>query len=686
MHSPTESFIEEMKRYIGLSGDDAALLASLAPVIEPHLPALADRFYEQIPRHPSAATVFIGGDTQIARLKRTLQQWARGLFSGVYDDAYAQERFRIGYRHVQIRLPQRYVIAAMHVVDQFLRDIIDHEVHDPAVRRLAHESLSRIMNLDLNLICETYFEGSLRELRTLNDNLAATNDALERASRAKTEFLAMASHELRTPLTSIIGFSKLLAGDAVPDAVTQREFARDLHASSLALLALVDEVLDVARIETGKLDVEHERVDLRTLVDEVMGVVSHDANAKGLVLASDVAPSLPAAHADRSRLRQVLINILGNAVKFTSEGRVSLTATADAATGRITIVLADTGIGIAAEHQAVLFEKFRQVDASYTRRHGGLGLGLAISKALVERMGGTIALRSEGVGKGTTVTITLPLADAIATARPHMERPAQQPPTVVVVAEEPRVRKRIASMLAGNGYAIKEGATADGVRAMVRQSVPDVLLLDLTAASEPSAVREWVDLLVELKRDMATRAIEVLVLTDGVAQRQQLQLQLDVVAAHSTVLQKPVDAEVLQMALRRIDREPSHLRRILVADDDPLIFRFVQQMLPSAQYIVEHAAGGTQALAMLQSRSFDVLLLDLRMPDGSGYEVLRRIKLEGRLPDLPIIVITNFPQPQTDEERNLLGLQLVVDLLPKTAVAERPELLLERLEHIRSAR
>ena len=684
MHSPTESFIEEMKRYIGLSGNDAALLASLAPVIEPHLPALADRFYEQIPRHSSAATVFTGGDTQIARLKRTLQQWARGLFSGVYDDAYAQERFRIGYRHVQIRLPQRYVIAAMHVVDQFLRDIIDHEVHDPAVRRLAHESLSRIMNLDLNLICETYFEGSLRELRTLNDNLAATNDALERASRAKTEFLAMASHELRTPLTSIIGFSKLLAGDAVPDAITQREFARDIYASSLALLTLVDEVLDVARIEAGKLDVERERVDLRTVVDEVIGVVTLDANAKGLVLASDVAPNLPAARADRSRLRQVLINILGNAVKFTSEGRVSLTATADAATGRVTIVVADTGIGIAPENQPAVFEKFRQVDASYTRRHGGLGLGLAISKALVERMGGTIALRSEGVGKGTTVTITLPLADAIATARPRMERPAQQPPTVVVVAEEPRVRKRIASMLVENGYAVKEGATADGVRAMVRQSVPDVLLLDLTVASEPSAVREWVDLLVELKRDTATRAIEVLVLTDGEAPR-QLQLQLDVVAAHSTVLQKPVDAEGLQMALRRIDREPSRPRRILVADDDPLIFRFVQQLLPSAQYAVEHAAGGTQALAMLQSRSFDVLLLDLRMPDGSGYDVLRRIKLEGRLPDLPIIVITNFPQPQTDEERNLLGLQLVVDLLPKTAVAERPELLLERLEHIRSA-
>lgn len=673
-----------MKRYAGFSGADAELLASLAPIIEPHLPALADRFYEQIPQHQAARVVFTGGDRQIARLKQTLQQWARGLFSGVYDEAYAQERFRIGHRHVQIGLPQRYAIAAISVVEQFLRDVIDREVHDATRRRLAHESLSRIINLDLNLICETYFEGSLRELRILNDSLAATNDALARASRAKTEFLATVSHELRTPLTSIIGFSRLLAREGVADPATEREFARDIHASSLALLSLVDEILDVARIETGKLEVERERVDLRTLVDEVVGVVRLDADRRGLTLAVDVGLSLPAAQGDRARLRQVLLNILGNAVKFTTEGRVSVTARADEGTERLTIVVQDTGIGIAPEHQPALFEKFRQVDASYTRRHGGLGLGLAISKALVEKMGGAIALQSEGIGKGTTVTMTLPLAgQGVAEPRPAA-RAALRRPTVVVVAEEPRVRKRIAATLIDHGYAVKEGATADGTRAMIQAGVPDVLLLDLTGMSGPDAVREWVELLVALKSDSATQAIEVLVLSDGVPDRLTT-LHFDLVAAHSTIVPKPVDADGLQIALRRIGQKHSGVCRVLIAEDDPLVFRFVQRLLPSSQYSIEHAHSGTEALAVLQTRVFDVLLLDLRMPDGSGYDVLRELTLEGRQPNLQVIVITNFPQPDTEEERALLGLRLVVDLLPKTAVAEHPELLLERLERIRSA-
>ena len=147
-----------MKRYIGFSADDAATLRSLAPLIEPHLRALADRFYEEIPRHPGAEGVFTGPE-QVARLKVTLQHWARGLFSGAYDEAYAQERFRIGARHVQIALPQRYVIAAMHVVDQFVRAVFDREIAGAVAREQAHRSLSRILNIDLNLICETYFEG-----------------------------------------------------------------------------------------------------------------------------------------------------------------------------------------------------------------------------------------------------------------------------------------------------------------------------------------------------------------------------------------------------------------------------------------------------------------------------------------------------------------------------------------------
>jgi len=374
-----ESFLEEMKRYIGFTADDAHLLAALAPVVEPYIPALADRFYEQIPRHPEAAAVFTGGEAQIARLKLTLQRWARGLFSGTYDLAYAEERFRIGHRHVQIRLPQRYVIGAMQVVAEFLREILDREITDDEQRRRAHISLSRILILDLDLICETYFEGSLRELRQLNDRLSTVNRSLEEANRAKNDFLATTSHELRTPLTSIIGFSRLLLDGYVTDPAEQRDLLTDLNRNALHLLSLVEDILDVSRIEAGRLEMMSETVDVAALIAEVAALTKVQADEKGLTLLTAVPADLPRVRADQSRLRQILLNVIGNAIKFTDRGDVRIVANVEADGSHVRVDVTDTGIGIPPEQQPLLFEKFRQVDASHTRRHGGAGLGLATS-------------------------------------------------------------------------------------------------------------------------------------------------------------------------------------------------------------------------------------------------------------------------------------------------------------------
>ncbi|HWI19834.1 MAG TPA: protoglobin domain-containing protein [Vicinamibacterales bacterium] len=406
-----ETFLEEMKRYIGFTPDDAAILVSLAPTVEPHLHALADRFYEQIPRHSEAAAVFTGGEAQVTRLKLTLQRWARSLFAGVYDEAYAEDRFRIGYRHVQIALPQRYVISAMHVVGRFLRELLEQQISDIDHRRRAHASLDRIIILDLGLICETYFEGSLRELRLLNDRLTSANRALEEANRIKADFLATTSHELRTPLTSIIGFSRILVDGYVDDPAEQRDLLGDVHRSALHLLSLVDDVLDLSRIEAGRLDITVEAVDFAGLIAEVMTLTRVQANEKGLALLTDVPATLPPIRVDRSRMRQILLNVLGNAVKFTDRGQIRIRAfVTDADGASVDVTVADTGIGIALDKQSLLFEKFRQIDASHTRRHGGNGLGLAISKALIEQMGGHIRLHSAGDGQGTTVALTVPVA------------------------------------------------------------------------------------------------------------------------------------------------------------------------------------------------------------------------------------------------------------------------------------
>ena len=680
-----ESFLDEMKRYIGFTADDAAVLAELAPVVEPYIPALADRFYEQIPRHPEAAAVFTGGEPQIARLKLTLQRWARGLFSGTYDLPYAEERFRIGHRHVQIRLPQRYVIGAMQVVTEFLREVLDRDIADEEFRRRADTSLSRILLLDLNLMCETYFEGSVRELRQLNERLSTLNRSLEEANRAKNDFLATTSHELRTPLTSIIGFSRLLLDAYVSDPTEQRELLTDVHQNSLHLLALVDDILDVSRIEAGRLDVASETVDLAALVADVAALTRLQAAAKGLALLTEVPADLPRVRADQARLRQILLNVIGNAIKFTDHGHVHIATRGETNGSRVRVEVTDTGIGIPPEVQPLLFEKFRQVDATHTRRHGGTGLGLAISKALIERMGGRIFLRSEGAGRGTTVTITVPVTAPPATAAPTSDRSRtpQALGSVLVIAQDTDARKSLGAAFQSAGYHVRESATLDGTRALIRVDRPDALLIDLTTAGRPEMAREWLDLLVALHSDPGTTSIRPLLLVDPSLEA-AARVRFELLPSRPTVIDTPLDPAALARALDRIAPQSRATPfRLLVADDDPLVFKFVSGVLPPHDYIVLRASSGNEVLHAVRTQRVDAVLLDLRMPDGSGYDVIRALKLEGHAPDLPILVLTNYPMPTDLDEQNLLSTPLVLEVLAKPSVARRPELLIERLEDVR---
>lgn len=680
-----ETFFDEMKRYVGFTAEDAARLASLAPIVEPHLHAMADRFYEQIPRHPDAAAVFTGGEAQIARLKLTLQHWARGLFSGVYDGAYAQERFRIGYRHVQIRLPQRYVISAMHIVGRFLRELLEREIGDPDQRHRTRGSLERIIILDLGLICETYFEGSLRELRQLNERLTSANRALEEANRVKADFLATTSHELRTPLTSIIGFSRILLDGYVGDPAEQRDLLADVHRSALHLLSLVDDILDLSRIEAGRLEITLEPVDLAALIAEVATLTKMQADAKRLALYANVPENVPLVRADRSRVRQILLNVVGNAIKFTDRGEVRVTAASDDDATHVVVQVADTGVGIAPEQQPLLFEKFRQLDASHTRRHGGSGLGLAISKALIERMGGHIQVRSEGLGTGTTVTIAVPVATEPRLDTPSIDLTGAIPalPSLLLIGQDTDARRAMATALKSGGYLVREGATTDGVRALAQIEQPDLLVIDLTTAGGPETVRQWLDLLVALHADSRTRSIRPVVLIDRVAHA-ATSVQLELLPIRPTILDKPLDAAHLLGMLGRIAPSPRTTPfRLLVADDDPMVFKFVTSILPPHEYIVQHAASGAEVLRAVDAQHFDAVLLDLRMPDQSGYDVIRSLKLEGRAPELPILVITNYPEPADAHEQGLLSSPLVLDVMAKTTVADRPEFLVERLAAIR---
>lgn len=425
-----ESFIQEMKRYVGFSEDDLESLRQLGPRLEKYFPEMAERFYSEIPHHPSAFRVFTGGEAQMVRLKQTLQHWARGLFCGVYDESYADDRFQIGYRHVRIGLEQKYVISAMGIVRAFFSDclLLEFSARDERMR-YAH-SLGRILDLDLNLMCESYMHATLENLRALNEQLARANRELAEASRIKDEFLAHTSHELRTPLNSILGFSRLILDGLCKSREEEQELMRDVFVSAQHLLGVVNDILDIARIEANQMTLRVVEVNPRHVLDSTLPLVALQAASKGLELRDlTLWQKLPVVRADEVRLRQVLLNVLYNAVKFTSEGWVSLGAailnggTGEPASARLRLEIEDTGIGIPPEKREAVFQKFVQVENSPARRLGGSGLGLAIARRLVEMMGGEIGLEESRSGRGTLVWFTLPVAaqEDRAAARPIHE-------------------------------------------------------------------------------------------------------------------------------------------------------------------------------------------------------------------------------------------------------------------------
>ncbi|HEY2931951.1 MAG TPA: protoglobin domain-containing protein [Acidobacteriota bacterium] len=397
----------EIKNYLHFSELDIDTLKQLGPMFRPHLKEMADRFYAEIPDHPDAYKVF-SGPAQIERLKESLQVWGAGLFSGDYGEDYARQRYQIGYTHVRIQLAQKYVISAMAVVREFLHEKINEQVDDALLRMQAHISIDKVLDLDLNLMCEAYFAASLQALTDINRRLEEMNQKLRESSQVKSEFLARTSHELRTPLSSILGFIRLVLDGLCETREEEMDLLNDAFQAAEHLLSIVNDLLDVARIEAGKLQVQGRPVDLRPILDQVISLTALQAQQKGIKLLDETHDKdLPRVWADPERLKQVIINIVGNAVKFTDYGYVTVRARSDDSFVRFEVI--DTGIGIERERQRELFEKFKQVDSSLTRRHGGSGLGLAISKHLIETMGGAIELYSEGLGRGTHLHFTVPV-------------------------------------------------------------------------------------------------------------------------------------------------------------------------------------------------------------------------------------------------------------------------------------
>jgi signal transduction histidine kinase/CheY-like chemotaxis protein len=477
------------------------------------------------------------------------------------------------------------------------------------------------------------------DLAAANHALVVANAVAERARAAaeeanfyKTSFLTNMSHELRTPLNAIINFARFLGDPQYgPIADQQRMFQSRLLYNGEHLLGLINDLLDLSKIETGKMDLASEAVDLAPLFHGVMSTAIGLTKEKGLALDLDMPESLPPVWIDKTRVRQALLNLLSNAAKFTDQGGITLRARVND-DGFVQVSVQDSGIGIAAEHQGRMFEEFQQVQGDLNRAHQGTGLGLPISKRLIELHGGRIWVES-APGAGSTFSFTIPIAaptsqervepaiDAALPARVAMAAP------IAVIDDDPDSQQILRTMLESAGYQVY--CILDSCMALADLQViaPALIILDLKM--EP--IDGWT-LLEGIRADASLAATPVVICSIIDQSGDQIGLLANVTA----YLPKPVRPDELLALLCRWE-PPAH---ILVIDDDADARQVVRAMLEKLGHRVSVAASGPTALALIPELHLDLVLLDLMMPDMDGFEVIEHMREMPAAAHLPVVVVT----------------------------------------------
>ncbi|MBT9612251.1 MAG: HAMP domain-containing histidine kinase [Burkholderiales bacterium] len=389
--------------YLGFDERDAMLLHELEEVFAPRLGEIADRFYAHLLHFEATRTVF-RDDAMVQRLKEAQKTYLMQAVRGPYDAVYFERRWRIGYIHNVIGLEPRWFVGAFALYHRILFPYVMARFGSDSQAVVDHIlALDKIMALDMIIGLESYWVHYTAAM----DHIHALNAKIQAASAAKSQFLANMSHEFRTPLNAIIGFTEVLQDRiAGPLNDEQAEYLADIHGAGQLLLRLVNDVLDIAKIEAGRLELYYETFPIAQVVRDGITTLRPAAEKKGLDLHWQLPPDLGVIRADQIRIKQVLFNLLSNAVKFTDAGGVTVSAQVEE--GNLHIMVADTGIGIRPEDRDRIFVEFSQVDASHGRKYEGTGLGLSLSKRLVEAHGGRIWFESE-IGRGSVFHVVMPL-------------------------------------------------------------------------------------------------------------------------------------------------------------------------------------------------------------------------------------------------------------------------------------
>ncbi|CAN7322840.1 response regulator [Phyllobacterium sp. LjRoot231] len=510
-----------------------------------------------------------------------------------------------------------------------------HDPHGTIERQFANGTWLRIAKRKTPEGGTVAVYTDITDLKHRQTELEEARRGAEVASHEKSRFLASMSHELRTPLNAIIGYSEMLIEDA--SDWDKPGFVADLGkimGSGRHLLALINDVLDLSKIEAGKMELYIEPVSLKQLLAEVESTVAPLITKKGnrLTVTASVEPD--EIETDKTKLRQNLFNLLSNAAKFTEndEIRLSVRRYQDERGDLVEFAVSDNGIGMTEEQQAKLFQAFVQVDASTTRNYGGTGLGLAITQHFIKMMGGTIEVESE-FGKGSTFRFTIPANCTVPLAQEtpqQIEVPdgVRMRGTVLVIDDEARARKFISETVRGAGFRVIEAAGGEEGMAKMRKSRPDAIILDVIMPGQDG----W-SVLREIKSDKALRDIPVILAT-VVADR-----EMGLAFGAAGHLVKPIDPRQLVEMLNAVAGAGRH--DVLIVDDDPATRELFRRVLVREGWRVREATDGRRGLAELEAGRPTVMVLDLMMPNMDGFALLRAIHDRPDLVDIPVVVVTS---------------------------------------------